>query len=255
MPKRMTDKWLVTQAIKTNSITDDVIKAVRNEYEKMYNVIGEKGVNKIKFQGIIDDLFGGIKKEAQSIVGFPEEGLDDIAKEVSASIGDNAQSTIANVKKVKDIVQKEIPESTWLKGKKMKALTLRERKLTDAYFRLKDLIYNSLDDAADLMNLDERATEIYRVTKAVKRMVVDETGKPYKTSQLINTFSGKGTQAGKRKLFERLAELDVKTRDIIKNMNRYSGRRTMRRMLGRIAKGGLVAAGGAGAFKLFGGGR
>ena len=235
LPQVMNDEWLTKQATSTYGVADDVVKAVQNEYDDLYKNIDDVVVDETKLKGIVNQLTGGVKEESQQLI-------DELTTEFE---GKPIPFTINAARRIKNIIQKYIPESAWIKGKKNLNMTPKQEKLADAWFKTRDLVKNTLKkhyptDADYLEYLDKKATDTYRLAKAIKGMVVDETGQPHKTTQLVNTFMGGATSSGKRKLFMRLAELDNNTRKVISDMNKFKNRQAIETFAKRVAGATLI---------------
>lgn len=217
-PRLMNDKWLMEQSNKIYSVADDVQTNIRGEYAKLYE--GGLGSQKVP----MDPL----QKAANNVGEYSKQALEDMGKK----IGQNAAPNIQTAKAMKDIIQDYIPDAVWMKGKKDIQLTPQQQKLVDSYFELRKIIYDNAGEFKNpLMELDKKATEAYRVSKAVKRLVVDETGKPNNTSQLVNIFSNNAGKAGKRELINRLNKLDNKAQDVITNMNKFKFRQELKKII------------------------
>ncbi len=235
LPQVMNDEWLTKQATYTYGVADDVVKAVQNEYEDLYKNIDDVVVNESKLKEVVNNLSGGAKEETQQII-------DDLKLE----FGDEPISfTINSARRIKNIIQRYIPDSAWMKGKKNLNMTPRQEKLAGVWFKTRDLIKDTLKehyptDADYLEYLDKKASDTYRLAKVVKGMVVDETGQPHKSSQLVNTFMGGATTSGKRKLFLRLAQLDNNATTTIRNMNKFKNRQAIEKFVKRVAGATLI---------------
>ena len=77
--------------------------------------------------------------------------------------------------------------------------------------------------------------------------VFDETGNPRKTGQLISTFSGEGSGAGRRQLIGELSKMNNRTAQVIKDMEKYHSRLAFKKAfkstlpwLAGLAGGGLA---------------
>ncbi len=235
LPQVMNDEWLTKQATSAYGVADDVVKAVQNEYDDLYKNIDDVVINESKLKGIVNQLTGGVKEESQQII-------DDLKGEFGEG---PIPFNINAARRIKNLIQKYIPESAWIKGKKNLNMTPKQEKLADAWFKTRDLIKDTLKkhyptDADYLEYLDKKATDTYRLAKAIKGMVVDETGQPHKTSQLVSTFTGGASSSGKRKLFARLNELNNKTMEVIKNMNKFKNRQTIEQFAKRVAGATLI---------------
>lgn len=235
LPQVMNDEWLTKQATSAYGVADDVVKAVQNEYDDLYKNIDDVIVDESKLKGIVNQLTGGVKEESQQLI-------NELTTEFE---GKPIPFTINAARRIKNIIQKYIPESAWIKGKKNLNMTPRQEKLADAWFKTRDLVKDTLKkhyptDADYLEYLDKKATDTYRLAKAIKGMVVDETGQPHKTTQLISTFVGGPSSSGKRKLFERLAQLDSNTMKVIRNMNKFKNRQAIETFAKRVAGATLI---------------
>ena len=240
--KQYNRDWLLNQSQKTFQVADDTINGISQEYNELYKSIGETEVNKAQFKEALSDLWKGATKEE----------IDDIVNalktEGAGGIGTTElPATLNSVKRVKDVIQKDIPESVWLKGKKGFNLTPLQQKKVNAYFKLKSITEKALtgtEEGEYLSYLDKKATDVYRLSKTVKRMVIDQTGQPTETGRLVQAFSGKAGQAGKENLFYRLKELNEDAQDIITNMGKFRGRQILKRNIKRYTPfviGGEVA--------------
>jgi len=202
--------------------------------------------DKAKFKEALEHLWKGSSREE----------IDEIVKTLKTEIGEELSPNFDTVKKVKDIIQRDIPESLWLKGKKGIDLTPLQQKKVNAYFKLKSITENALSGTEEgeyLKYLDKKATDIYRLTKTVKRMVIDQTGQPTETGRLVQAFSGKAGQAGKENLFYRMKELNENAQDIIGNMGKFRNRQIVKGFAKKTIGGGLLLGSGYGLGKrLFG---
>jgi len=233
LPKLQNQKWLVENSKLTNSIADDAVKAIQSEQADMYSIIGKNPLkNSDKLQNVIDD-FAKYTEKGTVKGGVLAENLDDVMQKIKVDLGDDLSYSIENAKKIKDIISKEIPEGVWMKGKKMISLSSRQRKLTDAYWKLDEAIRESLmGEEVGLYNyIQEKSTDVYRISKVIKRMVIDETGQPIKTGQLIRATSGKPETAGRMTLLKQFRELNEDMGQVIKNMNKFRQRQQYKRVL------------------------
>lgn len=230
-PQIMNDKWLIDKAQKTGQVTDKVIKDMNTEIGNFYNTVSDVPVNRSKIQDIISNLWGMAKEDTSRVI-----------QEIKDKFGGTVKTTVGDAKKLKDIVQDYIPESVWLKGKKGMDLTPAQQKLTDAYFGLKKVIHEALgkEVSPTLATLEDKATNIYRTGKVIKRMVVDETGKYRKTSQLVNIFKGNPAQAGRRSIFNDLSKMNEEAQQIIKDMGKFTGRQATKKFIKKVVGAGLV---------------
>jgi hypothetical protein len=244
-PKKMNRNWLISQSQKTFDVADDTVKGIQEEYRYLYDKIGigKTTVEKSEVKNVISDLLRGATKEE----------ADDIINSLKTEMGQELTPDLNTVKKIKDIVQSDIPESVWAKGKKGFDLTPVQARKVKAYFRLKDITEKTLSGTEEgeyLKYLDKKATDVYRLTKVTKRMVLDQTGQPTETGRLVQAFSGKAGQAGKENLFYRLKELNEDAQDIITNMGKFRTRQIVK----RVSKKALVyGVAGYGAGKILGG--
>jgi len=235
-PKIMNRDWLISQTQKTASMADDTINGIRGEYDELYKIIGETKIDRTEVKNIIADLLRGATKEE----------ADEILTNLRNNLGQYAKADLNTVKKIKDIVQSDIPENVWLKGRKGIDLTPLQQKKVNAYFKLKSITEKTLTGTEEgnyLSYLDKKATDVYRLSKTIKRMVIDQTGQPTETGRLTQAFSGKAGQAGKENLFYRLRELNEDAQEIITNMNKFRKRQFLK-------KAGVTVTGGYGLYEL-----
>lgn len=225
--KPMGDDFLKANATKLYQSADTTLKAVKKEFGQMYSFsgIGDKPIDNSKLQNVVDKIVGAAKNESEGVL---EKLKSLIVDEKGKPI--ELPANVSSAKKIQDIVQEHIPDSAWLKGKVGANMTPNQQKLANAYGELKGLIYQSLDknDAQALAQLDEKGSKVYRVTKAIKKMVVDETGEPVKTNQLVSMFQGKPGQAGRRDLVQRLSEMNGSTNDVIQAMHQFNTRQQLK---------------------------
>src|SRR3990167_5010905 len=220
-PKAMNRDWLIKQSENTYNVADDTIKGIQEEYRYLYDDIGigKMEVNKSELKEIIYNTMKGATKEE----------ADDILNKLK-----------------KNLVQADIPENVWMKGKKGFDLTPAQSRKVNAYFKLKDVTRKTLagtEEGEYLQYLDKKATNAYRLTKVIKRMVIDQTGQPSETGRLIKAFSSKAEQAGKENWFYQLKALNEDAQDIITNINKFRKRQVIK----RIAE---TAAGGYGVYEI-----
>jgi len=243
-PKAMNRDWLIKQSENTYNVADDTIKGIQEEYRYLYDDIGigKMEVNKSELKEIIyNTIKGATKEEADDILNKLKTNL------APQSMGSYELSpNLDTVQKIKNLVQADIPESVWMKGKKGFDLTPAQSRKVNAYFRLKDITKKTLagtEEGEYLQYLDKKATNAYRLTKVIKRMVVDQTGQPSETGRLIKAFSGKAEQAGKENWFYQLKALNEDAQDIITNMNKFRKRQVIKKVV-------ETAAGGYGVYEI-----
>jgi hypothetical protein len=236
--KKMNRDWLVEQSQNTFKVADDTVGAIREEYGALYEGIGETEVKREVVKDVINDLVKGATKEE----------AEEIFANLRNNLGQEIKPNLNTVKKIKDLIQSDIPESVWAKGKKGMDLTPAQARKVKAYFKLKDITKKSLENTPDgeyLDYLDKKATDVYRLTKTIKRMVLDQTGQATETGRLVQAFSGKAGQAGKENLFYRLKELNENAQGIIENMGRFKTRQMLKQNIGKaaIGTGGILGIG------------
>lgn len=237
-PKKMDRNWLISQSQNTFNVADDTVKGIQEEYRYLYDEIGigKNAVEKSEVKNVISDLLKGATKEE----------ADDIINSLKTGIGQELTPDLNTVKKIKDIIQSDIPESVWAKGKKGFDLTPTQARKVKAYFKLKGITEKTLtgtEEGEYLSYLDKKATDVYRLSKVAKRMVIDQTGTPTETGRLVQAFSGKAGQAGKENLFYRLKELNENAQEIITNMNKFRKRQILKKI-------GATVTGGYGLYEL-----
>ena len=237
-PKAMNRDWLIKQSENTYNVADDTIKGIQEEYRYLYDDIGigKMEVNKSELKEIIyNTMKGATKEEADDILNKLKTNL------APQSMGSYELSpNLDTVQKIKNLVQADIPENVWMKGKKGFDLTPAQSRKVNAYFRLKDVTRKTLagtEEGEYLQYLDKKATNAYRLTKVIKRMVIDQTGQPSETGTLIKAFSSKAEQAGKENWFYQLKALNEDAQDIITNMNKFRKRQTIKKVVETTAGG------------------
>jgi hypothetical protein len=242
LPKRMNDSWLRNQATKTYQVADDTVKSIQSEYDDLFNAKNVHGVS-VGDSPVDMDM---VQRVADSLADTDKAVIETMKQK----IGQNASPTLSTVQKMKNVIADFIPERAWLKGKKGMNLTPKEERLVDAWWELKNIVKSTLKDSEEgqyLDYLDKKATDVYRLGRAIKSMVVDETGNPQKTTQLTGIFSGKPSMAGKRGLFERLKELNSETKIVISDMNKFKARQMTKSWTKRALPwvvGGSILGGG-----------
>ncbi|MDI6732314.1 MAG: hypothetical protein QME16_00075 [Planctomycetota bacterium] len=242
VPKIMNREWILEQPRRALEVADDTVKGIQEEYRYLYDDIGigKMEVNKTELKDVIYSLFkGATKEEADDIINTLKTGIHPLEGGPS-----ELSATLDTVQKVKNILQKDIPESVWMRGKKGFNLTPVQVRKVKAYFKLKNITEKTLagtEEGEYLKYLDKKATDTYRLTKVIKRMVIDQTGEPQETGRLLSAFGGKAQQAGKENLFYRLKELNEDTQRIITNMNKFRKRQELKmigkKVIGRTAIG------------------
>ena len=85
-------------------------------------------------------------------------------------------------------------------------------------FKLKDVIHSSLgsEEGQLLKYYEDKATQYYRTANATKKMLVDVTGSPRKTGEIISAFTEGEKKANVRKMLEDLAQMNNEVNDALK---------------------------------------
>ncbi len=243
----MNDQFMVAKAKQTFDVADTLPDEVNKEIGLFRSDTGDVPIDIPETNSILDKMY---KSSSALEKGVSEVIPEELVGEMGAVIKENPKANLGLIYKIKDTIKKYVSPSTWIKFKTGEQISPVQERLVKNYYQMDSLIDKSLGNAGLLEEkqyldyLNQKATNMYKLSRKLKSMVVDRvTGIPVKTSALYKTFMGGGGQAGDREIFNQISQFEPKINEIIQGMKSYKSRQTAKRILGRFG----MAAGYTGA--------
>ena len=230
LPQKMDTQWLVKKANTLDSIANDAKGAIDNEYAQLLKTptvngvsVGDVSTNYSKFSGLLNDI---------------ELDNPELAKDITEKIGNNPANNINTARKISSLINEDYLPNVWQKVKAGIDPTKEQNQLTKYVKQLKQMQHDALKglpEGEQLIDLDKRGSEVYDLTRVIKKMVRDKTNRPNNPNVLRSTFTGNGNPDNMQYI-QRLKELNGKTSQFLKDMNKYHGRIATKQMIGYEAR-------------------
>lgn len=224
LPKVMSKNYLINRAKLASSGLDDLHSGLSQQYDDMYNAIGNKRVNLAKVQEIADDL--------------PQILVNKINKSnLIQKLPDGSISpTLNNMKVIKNILRKSVPKNV-LSGRQQADIFQGNIKYN--LERVKDVM---AEGNPQLQALNQQYRQFMQLRAEVGDVIWDKFGNP-KSMGLANLFKP-GAERARQVSFEKFSKLWPQAQQIMKDSIKYSRRQTLKRVGGKILLigGGYEAA-------------
>ena len=196
------------------------IESAKNTVGKLIGVVKKKvsdvEVDRKILNKILKDVPGVAKREIAKKLKIKEtpsiELYDQFGKLMKREKEFISRKvTIDDVDNVKVLLGELRSNSSWVKGAKGLSESIKEKKIGEAYDKVRKFISSQLkgkgyvEEAKTLSGLNDRYTEIKKVGNAIKSKIMDATGEPVRTKAFVGMLSDK-REAGGRDLIERFGK-------------------------------------------------
>lgn len=233
-PQLMSKDYVIDRVNKMGEGVDELYKGLGDEYEALYNKIGNqeisgkffKGKNTIQeLQNVIDDLSEStIKKLVRE--GVVIKNPDDTYQ---------ALKTLNALKKMKSVIRAEVPARIW-SGRTIGDYSTA--RLEQAYGKIADIMAQGNEELA---NLNERYAQFRNMSKTVNRYLFDNEGNPI--AKKIMSLYGKKGERGHQIIFEQFAKQWPQALQLLKDIKKFESRLSMKQGLGYFGKRALIYGG------------
>lgn len=203
-PKVMGKDYLLKRANTASEGLDDLYKNLSNQYDDVFKKIGEKRVN----------------------TGDVYETLANLPENIAKRIREKDILTVSDIQEIKQFLRKAVPDNVW-SGRAIGDTT--QGTIKYVYYNLNKLLAK---DNPDLQKLNKSYAEFMDMRNAIAKIIYDPEG---------NTRSGglKGLfkpEAERRTqlFFEQFAKQWPKAAQIIKDTQKFTGRRIAKRRIGKV---------------------
>jgi len=234
MPKVMGKDYLISRAKVASGGMDDLYTGISQQYDDVYNAIGNRTVNISRVQGIADDL--------PSVISGKINKSNLIRKMPDGSIA----PTMNNMKVIKNIIQKALPKNV-LSGRQQ--ADIFQGNLKYNLGRVRDVM---AEGNPELVALNKRYADFMKLRGKVGDVIWDKWGDP-KSGGLASLFKP-GAERAKQVAFEQFSKLWPQARQVMTDAMKFSRRQIAKRWAGRaLLIGGGYEAGRRLLRPLFGG--
>lgn len=220
MPKVMGKDYLINRAKVASGGLDDLYEGLTQQYDDVYNAIGNRTVNISAVQDIADDLPTAIVNKINK--------SNLIQKMPDGSVA----PTINNMKVIKNILQKALPKNV-LSGRQQADIFQGNLKLNLG--KVRDVM---AEGNPELVALNRRYADFMKLRGKVGGIIWDKFGDP-KSGGLATLFKP-GAERARQVAFEDFSRLWPQGQQIMKDAAKYSTRQTLK-MLGR--RGAMIYGG------------
>lgn len=220
LPKVMSKNYLINRSKLAGSGVEDLHAGLSQQYDDIYNAIGNKRVNLVKVQEIADDL--------------PQVILNKVNKSnlIQKLPDGSVAPTLNNMKVVKNILRKSVPKNV-LSGRQQADIFQGNIKYN--LERVKDVM---AEGNPQLQALNQQYRQFMQLRAEIGDIIWDKFGNP-KSSGLANLFKP-GAERARQISFEKFSQLWPQATQIMRDSLKYSRRQTLK-MWGR--RGAMIGGG------------
>jgi len=214
-PKIMGKDYMLNRAKLASEGLDDLYKGLSQQYDDVLNKIGNRPVNLEAMQNIVNDL--------------PQNVINKVSKSnlIVKSADGTLQPTIRNLKTIKGILRKSVPNNVW-NGRVIGDAT--QGSIKQAYYDVNNLMAQG---NPELVALNAKYRDFMTMRDEVSRIIYDPIGEV--KSKGLESLYKPGAERNKQIFFEKFANLWPQAQSIIKDSVKFAKRAGLKAGARRIA--------------------
>jgi len=211
--------FFIDKADELTQGVDEVMGALKNEYDNLYNIkgLGQRALESVDditdVQDVVTRLPKNIQNKVQKTIAVvaKQRPLQKVAKGKGI-----LEPTVDSVKTIKTEIGRNIPKKVW---NKIESPTELQAQLMDDYHTLNDVIArNAGEFSDDLLSLNAKAKELYRAESIIKGITKTRKG----VTKDISRISSIEQRGNLRELLQWGDEFYPQVRGIIKDIDRVN---------------------------------
>jgi hypothetical protein len=226
LPKIMPKTYVLDRVKEAVAGIDELYKAVGSKYDELFGRIGKMQITP-QNQQIVTEILSEL----------PETVLNKISKSklVSKTVDGKIAPDMENLKAIRGIIRKGVPEQVW-NGRAIG--TPETAVLEQAYGKIGKVMAG---ENPELVSINEQYSKFRTMQKELHSILLDTNGNPV-ANPLQNLLKDSGEQ-GKLQFFQEFAEQWPRAKQILKDVNKFNTRQTVKKLTGigaGLSTGGVL---------------